>query len=93
MYLAHTHVPTMWSRQGISLEPLEWTRGDDGSLRIERRLPNEVAFGATVVPTRDAVRMELWLTNGTQETLRGLAVQNCVMLKGAAEFNSLTQRQ
>ncbi len=90
LYLAHTHVPTLWSRQGIALEPLEWNRGDDGSLRIERRLPNQVTFGATIVPIRDAVRMELWLTNGTPETLSGLAVQNCVMLKGAADFNSLT---
>jgi peptidoglycan/xylan/chitin deacetylase (PgdA/CDA1 family) len=90
LYLAHTHVPTMWSRQGISLDPLEWVRGERGLLRIERRLPNQVVFGAMVVPTQDAVRMELWITNGTQETLRGLDVQNCVMLKGAAEFNSLT---
>jgi hypothetical protein len=90
LYLAHTHVPTIWSRKGLALEQLEWIRGDDDALRVERRLPNNVTFGATVVPTRDAVRMELWLTNGTQETLRGLAVQNCVMLKGAAEFNSLT---
>ncbi|MEX0642073.1 MAG: polysaccharide deacetylase family protein [Pirellulales bacterium] len=89
LYLAHTHVPTMWSRQGISLDPLEWIR-DNGSLRIERKLQNQIAFGAKVVPTREAVRMELWLTNGTQETLRGLVVQNCAMLKGAPEFNSLT---
>jgi len=87
LYLAHTHVPTMWSRQGISLEPLEWIC-ENGSLRIERKLPNQVTFGAKVVPTRDAIRMQLWITNGTDETLRGLAVQNCVMLKGADEFNS-----
>src|SRR5688572_32733731 len=24
LYLAHTDVPTHWSRQGIALEPLEW---------------------------------------------------------------------
>ena len=89
LYLAHTHVPTMWTRQGISLEPLEWIRSDDDSLRIERQLPNGVVFGAAVVPTRDAVRMHLWITNGTDKTLRGLTVQNCVMLKGATEFNSL----
>jgi peptidoglycan/xylan/chitin deacetylase (PgdA/CDA1 family) len=90
LYLAHTHVPTIWTKQQIALEPLEWIRGGDGSLRIERRLPNEVRFGATVVPARDAVRMELWLTNGTTQTISGLAVQNCVMLKGAADFNSLS---
>jgi hypothetical protein len=69
---------------------LEWKREANGSLRIERRLPNDVVFGAAVVPTRDAVRMELWLTNGAQEVLRGLSVQNCVMLKGTGEFNSQT---
>jgi hypothetical protein len=87
LYLAHTHVPTMWSRQGITLEPLEWNRDEDGSLRIERRLPNQVAFGATIIPKPDAIQMELWITNGTSETLGGLAVQNCLMLKGATEFN------
>jgi len=87
LYLAHTHVPTMWSRQGISLEPLEWIR-ENGALRIERKLPNQVTFGAKVVPTQDAIRVQLWITNGTDETLRGLVVQNCVMLKGATGFNS-----
>jgi peptidoglycan/xylan/chitin deacetylase (PgdA/CDA1 family) len=90
LFLAHTHVPTLWTRQKAALEPLEWQRGENGSLRIERRLPNGVRFGAAVEPARDAVRMELWLTNGTPQTLSGLTVQNCVMLKGAAEFNSLT---
>jgi peptidoglycan/xylan/chitin deacetylase (PgdA/CDA1 family) len=90
LYLAHTDVPTTWTRQGIELKPLEWTRGEGSSLRIERQLPNQVTFGAKVVPTLHAVRMELWITNGSQETLRGLVVQNCLMLKGAADFNSLT---
>jgi peptidoglycan/xylan/chitin deacetylase (PgdA/CDA1 family) len=89
LYLAHTHVPTFWSRQGIDLEPLEWTRAQDGSLRVERKFPNNVVMGAEVVPTLESVRIELWLSNGSSETLTGLAVQNCVMLKGAAEFNAL----
>ncbi len=90
LYLAHTDVPTMWSRQNISLQPLEWTRQQDGSLRIERVLPNRVGFGAAIKPTHDNVRMELWIKNGTNETLRGLVVQNCVMLKGADEFKATT---
>ncbi len=89
LYLAHTHVPTLWAKQGITLEPIEWRREANGSLQIERRLPNNVRFGAEVVPSHDAVRMQLWITNGTSETLKGLTVQNCVMLKGAAEFNNL----
>src|SRR4029450_3863677 len=33
LYLAHTDVLTIWTRQGISLEPLEWNR-ESGSLRV-----------------------------------------------------------
>src|SRR5262249_41132707 len=90
LYLAHTHVPTVWSKQGIDLAPLDWNRRADGSLDIERRLPNGVVFGARVLPTRQAVRMELWLTNGTKERLTDLRVQNCVLLRGAAGFEAQT---
>jgi hypothetical protein len=89
-YLAHTHVPTVWSKQGVSLPPLEWTRQPDGSLESERVLPNNIAFGARVKPTTNAVLMELWLRNGTDQPLTGMRVQNCVMLKAAAGFNQQT---
>jgi hypothetical protein len=90
-YLAHTHIPTIFDKQGVKLEPLEWDRSDPGgALRIARRLPNGISFGAVVISGADAVRMELTLTNGTSETLRDLRVQNCVMLKGAAGFTALT---
>jgi hypothetical protein len=85
-YLAHTHVPTIWSKQNVELEPLEWTHHGDGTLEFERRLPNGIRFGTKVRPTAVAVRMEMWLTNGTAETLSDLRVQNCVMLKGAKGF-------
>lgn len=90
LYLAHTHVPTLWTRQNVRLPPLEWNRRADGTLEIERTLPNRVTFGARIRPGADAVRMELWLTNGSSETLRDLRVQNCVMLKAAPGFNQLT---
>jgi hypothetical protein len=89
-YLAHTHIPTVFDKQGISLPPLEWARHADGSLENARRLPNGIDFGARVLPAADAVRMELTLTNGTAELLRDLRVQNCVMLKGAAGFAAQT---
>ncbi|MFN0054500.1 MAG: hypothetical protein ACKV0T_20170 [Planctomycetales bacterium] len=89
-YLAHTHVPTLWSKQGIELPRLEWKRLDQGRLEIERTLPNGIVFGAKVHPTRAGVRMELWLTNGTDAPLSDLRVQNCVMLKGAAGFAEQT---
>ena len=90
LYLAHTHVDTMWTKQNIPLKKLEWTRHSDGSLSVERKLPNGVVFGTKVVPGRTSLRMEMWLTNGSTETLRNLRVQNCVMLKEASEFAQLT---
>ena len=89
-YLAHTHIDTVWSKQGIAMERLEWNRRKDGSLDIQRRLPNGIEFGALVVPQREAVRMELWLKNGSKEKLSDLRVQNCVMLKGASGFAAQT---
>jgi hypothetical protein len=86
LYLAHTHVPTLWTKQGVQLPKLEWRRGTRGVLTIDRLLPDGVVFGATVRPERDAVRMELWLKNGSKERLSDLRVQNCVMLKGASGF-------
>lgn len=89
-YLAHTHVPTVWTKQNVTLEPLEWQRGEGGKLLLERKLPNGIVFGTRVLPQKNAVRMEMWLTNGTKETLTDLRVQNCVMLKGAAGFEQQT---
>ncbi|MBK8001818.1 MAG: hypothetical protein IPK15_24730 [Verrucomicrobia bacterium] len=89
-YLAHTHIPTIFDKQGVKLPALEWDRRDDGTLSLSRRLPNGISYAANVIPGPDAVRMELWLTNGTSSALSDLRVQNCVMLKNAIGFNALT---
>jgi peptidoglycan/xylan/chitin deacetylase (PgdA/CDA1 family) len=90
LYLAHTHVPTMWDRQGVALEKLEWSRETSGALSVARKLPNRVSFGAKVTPGKQGVRMELWLENGGEMPLSGLVVQNCVMLKGLTGFDQQT---
>ncbi len=89
-YLAHTHVPTLWTRQGVELPRLEWDRRPDGSLESRRALPNGIAFGARVVPSGRAVRLELWLTNGTKERLTDLRAQVCVLLRGSPDFSPQT---
>ncbi len=85
-YLAHTHIDTIWTQQGIELPKLEWTHRLGGQLEIKRILPNGLAFGVSVRPERNAVRMEMWLRNGTDQTLSDLRIQNCVMTKMAAGF-------
>jgi hypothetical protein len=89
-YLAHTHVDTIWTKQDVTLPKLEWNRRADGSLDIERKLPNGISFGVTVKPAKEAVLMEMWLHNGTKERLTDLRVQNCVMTKMAAGFEQQT---
>ena len=89
-YLAHTHIDTIWAKQGIELEKLEWNRREDGGLDIERRLPNGISFGVKVKPTKDAVLMEMRLANGTGERLTDLRIQNCVMTKMAKGFEQQT---
>lgn len=89
-YLAHTHIPTVWDLQDTQLEQLEWQQHSDGSLECERELPNGIVFGAKLIPTADAIRMELWLTNGTPDLLTDLRVQNCVLLKFAKGFEQQT---
>lgn len=90
IYLAHTHIPTVWDEKSLELPKLEWNRHPDGTLGLERKLPNGIIIGAKVTPQVEAVRMALFLRNGTPEPLTGLRVQNCVMLKSAAGFESQT---
>lgn len=89
-YLAHTHVPTIWSQLGTELPRLEWQTRPDGGLELERTLPNGISFGTRAIPDDRDVRMELWLKNGTNQPLTQMRVQTCVMLKGAIGCNSQT---
>jgi hypothetical protein len=89
-YLAHTHIDTIWTKKGITLPKLEWNRHSDGTLDIERVLPNNITFGVKVKPTKEAVRMDMWLKNGTAQRLTDLRIQNCVMTKMAAGFEQQT---
>lgn len=89
-YLAHTHIPTIWSKQQIELDRLEWKVGEAGSLALERRLPNGIRFSTLAKPFKDGIRMRMSLTNGTREPLSDLRVQMCTMLKGARGFTSQT---
>jgi peptidoglycan/xylan/chitin deacetylase (PgdA/CDA1 family) len=86
LYLAHTHVPTIWDEKEQALPPLEWTTKPDGSLELSRELPNKVTLTSRVMPGSDGTRMEFRITNGSAEILTGLDIQMCVMLKGLNGF-------
>jgi len=89
-YLAHTHIPTIFDKDGIKLDRMEWSKNADGSLSLVRKLPNGITYRAWARPFPGEVRMELELTNGTKEPLSGLRVQQCLMLKGAKGFEAQT---
>ncbi len=89
-YLAHTHVPTIWDKDGVSLEPVEWSESASGVLTMTRLLPNRIEIGSRVEPTPDGAKMELVLTNGTDSKLDTMRAQVCVMLKGAKGFDAQT---
>jgi peptidoglycan/xylan/chitin deacetylase (PgdA/CDA1 family) len=90
LFLAHTHVPTIWNDQNVWIENVDARQRADGGLALEWTLPNGVAFGSTAKPGRDDVALELWLRNGTDAPLTGLRTQICAMLKGAAGFTAQT---
>jgi peptidoglycan/xylan/chitin deacetylase (PgdA/CDA1 family) len=89
LFLAHTHVPTIWNDQGVVIENTDWKREPDG-LRSEWTLPNQAAFGASARADGDAVRMELWLRNGTPQTLSKLRTQICMLTGRARHFDTQT---
>ncbi|HRF02032.1 MAG TPA: prolyl oligopeptidase family serine peptidase [Pirellulaceae bacterium] len=86
-YLAHTHIDTIWSRDGIELEPQEWRRTSDATWLTERTLPDGLKFGTEALALEDQVAFRMWLINGSDSPRSDLRVQNCVMLKGADGFD------
>ncbi|MFM8287727.1 MAG: hypothetical protein ACKOGA_13470, partial [Planctomycetaceae bacterium] len=89
-YLAHTHIDTLWTKQGIALEPQEWQHLDDGSFRLRRVLPNQIAWQVIATPHRDHLAIRMSLTNGTPALLTDLRVQMCAMLRGLKGFDQQT---
>jgi peptidoglycan/xylan/chitin deacetylase (PgdA/CDA1 family) len=90
LFLAHTHIPTVWNQRNKIIENVDWERLPSGGLRSSWRLPDGTSFGASILPQQDEVRMELWLRNGTAQALTGLRTQICVLLKEAESFNMQT---
>jgi len=88
LFLAHTHVPTIWNEQNKIIENVDWERLPQRALRSRWKLPSGVSFGAGIAPQQEDVRMELWLENGTSQPLTGLRTQICVLLKEAKDFNA-----
>jgi peptidoglycan/xylan/chitin deacetylase (PgdA/CDA1 family) len=81
LYLAHTHVRTIWDERGEVLPPLEWKRTPSGGLELTRVFPNKVAMTSRAEPSEGGLALEFRVKNDSSEPLTGLDVQMCVMLK------------
>jgi peptidoglycan/xylan/chitin deacetylase (PgdA/CDA1 family) len=86
LYLAHTHVPTIWDERGAVLPPLEWGRTPEGGLESTRTFPGKVAMSGRAEPSGKGLAMEFRIRNDSEEALTGLDVQMCVMLKALHGF-------
>ena len=90
LFLAHTHVPTIWTDRNAWLDNVDMKPVQGGGLDLEWELPNGVVFGSSLRPDARSVELGLWMRNGLDRTLTGLRTQLCVMLKGASGFSAQT---
>ncbi len=91
LFLAHTHVPTIWTDRNVWLDNVDMRPVRGGGLDLEWILPNGVSFGSSFRTRDESIEMGLWLRNGLDRTLEGLRTQLCVMLKGASGFRAQTR--
>jgi hypothetical protein len=88
LYLSHVNpaFPCLFP----DLPHVPWKRLSDG-IAFERRLPNGVRFGGRLVRQNDqAVGTELYIFNGSQNTLADIKLQTCVFLRAIKEFSDYT---
>lgn len=91
VFLGHTHVPTVWDKQGVFIENLDWERDEKGTYYNQWKLPNNVEIGITVTPLQESVEMELVVHNGSDTDMEFINGQVCIMLKGAPDFDEQTR--
>ncbi|MDA0347926.1 MAG: polysaccharide deacetylase family protein [Verrucomicrobia bacterium] len=90
-FLGHTHVPTIWDRDQVTISNSDWSMTEAGAFENSWELPNGMDIGVVVTPLRDSVEMELTVHNGSDVDMEFINGQVCIMLKGATEFDLQTK--
>jgi peptidoglycan/xylan/chitin deacetylase (PgdA/CDA1 family) len=86
LFLAHTHIPSVWDLQNRVLPDRDWKRDGD-ALVSTWELPSILDFSMQIRPAENnALDMELRVHNKSGEPLTNLRSQVCVMLKRAKGF-------
>ena len=83
----HTHVPTVWDKQKVTIENSDWKVSKNGGYENLWSLPNGIEVGVEVIPFKESVEMELVVHNGSDVDMEFINGQVCIMLKGAHEFD------
>jgi peptidoglycan/xylan/chitin deacetylase (PgdA/CDA1 family) len=90
LFLAHTHIPSIWDDRNIVLEDRDWVR-DGEALASTWKLPDTLDFAMRAAPAAgDVIEMELAVTNKSEAAFRSMRSQVCVMLKRAKGFAAQT---
>lgn len=90
LYLAHTHVPSIWDERNMVIEDRDWTRRGE-ALESKWVLPDTLDFGAMVtLAAKGSIEMELWVSNKSDQPFTAMRSQVCVMLKRAKGFEQQT---
>lgn len=91
LYLSH--VNPAHPAKFLNLPQVAWESKDKG-ICFERRLPNGVVFGGTIQETdlSTAVALELFIRNGSEQSLRDIKLQTCIYLRGIREFSAFSMK-
>ena len=90
-FLGHTHVPTIWDKDKVTIDNSDWSMTRAGDYENEWKLPNGMEIRVIVKPLRESVEMELIVYNGSDVDMEFINGQVCIMLKGAHEFDLQTR--
>ena len=90
IFLAHTHIPTIWGEREREIQFQDWQQSPAGGLQNQWTLPDQVQISSSILVDGTQVLMELSLHNQSDTPLTQIRSQVCIMLKGAPAFDRLS---
>ncbi len=90
LHMSHTDQPSIWDERNMVIEDRDWIRNGE-ALESKWIMPDTLDYGARVTPAaNNAIDLELWITNKSNETFTQLRLMSCILLKWAKGLNELT---
>ena len=82
---------TVRTGTGVEIENTDIKRLSEGAVEVEQLLPNNIRFGGRVRGCSSYAALDIWIDNGTDDTLTDLNFVTCLMLRGARGFTRQNQ--